>query len=229
VWASGRGHERPAPASARRIRAARGTRSWRPTWTTGRPDSPPLNRQRWHSRYAEVRPIRNTPAASSTVKKSGSSFSDNPAGTEIASTPLMPALAPQGRTGRWERSPLRNPAECLFPGRRLSPRWSQRRRYDDQPGGRTRPGSRLCPTGDARRASSVVLAHALEVVRCRLAAISDRSGSFDQAITRLPIGTRPTVTSRRTLSPRRATPSGGCRASRRAFIKVSGSTRPADA
>ena len=67
------GHAASPAVAAIRSNAARGTRSSRPTCTTGRPVSPPVKRQRWQSRYAEVRPIRSTAAASSTVRKSGRS------------------------------------------------------------------------------------------------------------------------------------------------------------
>jgi hypothetical protein len=73
-----------------------------------------LNRHRWQSRYADVRPILNTAAASSTVRKSGSSSNDNPADTDITST----RLAGVGAT--WtKRSSHPNPGECHFPGMTL--------------------------------------------------------------------------------------------------------------
>ncbi len=50
---------------------ARGTRRSRPNATTGSPWRPSVSRQTRASSYAAVRPIRKTPAASSTVKKSG--------------------------------------------------------------------------------------------------------------------------------------------------------------
>ena len=54
-------------------RADRGTRNSRPTGTTGSPSRPSVSRHLRDSAYAAVRPMRNTRAASSTVKKSGGS------------------------------------------------------------------------------------------------------------------------------------------------------------
>ena len=67
----GRSGAAVSPPPARRSSARRGTRSWRPTRTTGRPSRPSGYSHRWASTYAEVRPMRCRRPASTTVRKSG--------------------------------------------------------------------------------------------------------------------------------------------------------------
>ena len=98
-----------------RSKTARGTRSCLPIRITGNP-APPSVRMNWRaSSYAAVRPIRNTAAASSTVKKSG----NGPPDTTRLELDVTPTLPPSGmRVSLRSHSPPRSvtterePAAC---------------------------------------------------------------------------------------------------------------------
>ena len=75
-----------------RSKAARGTRNCLPIRITGNP-APPSVRMNWRaSSYAPVRPMRNTAAASSTVRKSGKGPPDTTR-LELDVTPTYPPPA----------------------------------------------------------------------------------------------------------------------------------------